>query len=171
MDGYQDYAPRKRKVAKAVMKWKAPTNKPKEFKFSANTNQRKPLEGVFMFGGEAQIVTETRNSLPTLQELPSHQEPVGNSAKTTKNSSHWSRFRKFRVRNKKTQGSNHMGRITKRRMSTAATPRKISSYWLRVQELKKEEGKRAKRKIFNWKRRQQQKLEKNTEVLDVSEIL
>ena len=37
--------------------------------------------------------------------------------------------------------------------------------------LKIEEGKRAKRKFFNWKRRQQQTLEKNTEVLDVSEFL
>ena len=62
-----------------------------------------------------------------------------------------------------------MGRITKKRMTTAATPRKISPY--EMQELKIEEGKRAKRKIFNWKRRQQQKLEKNTEVLDVSEFL
>ena len=34
-----------------------------------------------------------------------------------------------------------------------------------------EGGKRAKRKFFNWKRRQQQKLEKNTEVLDVSKFL
>ena len=37
--------------------------------------------------------------------------------------------------------------------------------------LKIEEGKRAKRKFFNWKRRQQQKFEKNTGVLDVSEFL
>ena len=171
MDGYQDYAPRKRKIAKAARKWKAPTNKPKDFKFSANTNQSKPPEGVFIFGSAARIVTETKNSLPTLQELPSHQEPVENHVKTTKNPGHWSRFGKFRVRNKKTQGSNHMGRITKKRMTTAATPKKISPYELRDQELKIEEGKRAKRKIFNWKRRQQRKLEKNTEVPNVSEFL
>ena len=64
-----------------------------------------------------------------------------------------------------------MGRITKKRMTTAATPKKISPYELRDQELKIEEGKRAKRKIFNWKRRQQRKLEKNTEVPNVSEFL
>ena len=34
-----------------------------------------------------------------------------------------------------------------------------------------EEDKRAKRKFFDWKRRQQQKLDKNAEVLDVSEFL
>ena len=51
------------------------------------------------------------------------------------------------------------------------TPRKINPYVLRNQKLKVEEGKRAKRKFFNWKRRQQQTLEKNTEVLDVSEFL
>ena len=50
-------------------------------------------------------------------------------------------------------------------------PRKINSYELRDQELKIEEDERAKRKLFNWKMRQQQKLEKNTEVLDVSGFL
>ena len=34
-----------------------------------------------------------------------------------------------------------------------------------------EESKRAQRKVFNWKKRQQQKFEKNIEVLDVSEFL
>ena len=60
---------------------------------------------------------------------------------------------------------------TKKRRETASMPRKINPYELRDQELKIEEGKRAERKFFNWKRRQQQKLEKNTEVLDVSEFL
>ena len=40
-----------------------------------------------------------------------------------------------------------------------------------TKNFKMEESKRAQRKIFNWKRRQQKKLEKNTEVLDVSEFL
>ena len=62
MDGYQDNVPMKRKFSKAVRKWKAPTNKPKEFKFSANTNQSKPPEGVFMFGSAARIVTETKKT-------------------------------------------------------------------------------------------------------------
>ena len=48
MDAYQDYVPRKQNIVKAARKWKAPTNEPKEFKFSANTNQSKPPEGVFI---------------------------------------------------------------------------------------------------------------------------
>ena len=52
-----------------------------------------------------------------------------------------------------------------------STPRKIHPYVLRDQELKIEESKQAQRKIFNWKRRQQQKLERNTKVLNVSEVL
>ena len=113
------------------MKWKVPTNKPKEFKSSANTNQSKPPEGVFVFGSSTRKVTETKSSLPILQELPTHQEPVGNQVKTTKNPGRWFRFGKFRVITKKTQGSNHMGHTTKKRMKTAITPRKINPYKLR----------------------------------------
>ena len=64
-----------------------------------------------------------------------------------------------------------MGHTAKKGKKTASTPRKINSYKLRDQELKLEESKRAKRKFFNWKRKQQQKLGKNTEVLDKSEFL
>ena len=39
MDAYQDYGSMKRKIVKPARKWIASTNKPKEFKFSANTNQ------------------------------------------------------------------------------------------------------------------------------------
>ena len=53
LDTYQDYVPRKQKIVNAAMKWKAPTNTPKEFKFSVNTNQSKSPEGVFMFGSVA----------------------------------------------------------------------------------------------------------------------
>ena len=66
MDAYQNYVPRKRNIAKPAMKWKAPTIKPKKIKFSADSNQSKPLEGVCMFGSSAQKVTETKNSLPTM---------------------------------------------------------------------------------------------------------
>ena len=38
MDAYQGYVPRKRKFVKPARKRKAPINKPKQFKFSANTN-------------------------------------------------------------------------------------------------------------------------------------
>ena len=50
-------------------------------------------------------------------------------------------------------------------------PRKINPYFLRDQELKIEENKQAQRKIFNWKRRQQQRLERDTKVLNVSKLL
>ena len=66
-----------------------------------------------MFGGAAQTVTETKFSLSAMQELPSHQEFVGNQVKTTKKPGRWSRFGKFRVETKKTQGSDHMGHTTK----------------------------------------------------------
>ena len=44
-------------------------------------------------------------------------------------------------------------------------------YELRDQELKRKRVSDLKRKFFNRKRRQQQKIKKNTEVLDVSEFL
>ena len=61
-----------------------------------------------------------------------------------------------------------MGNTTKKRRGTTLIPRKINLYELRDQELKIEEDKRAKRKFLNWKRRQQQKLDKSTAVLEVS---
>ena len=64
-----------------------------------------------------------------------------------------------------------MGNTTKKRRGSILTPRKINPYELRDQELKIKEDKRAKRNFLNWKRRQQQKLDKNTEVLDVSEFV
>ena len=103
--------------------------------------------------------------------MPSQQEIVGNQVKTTKKPSHWSRFGKFRVETKKTQETDHMVDTNKKRRETASIPRNIDRYELRNQELKIEEGKRAERTLFNWKRRQQQKLEKNTEVLDIGEFL
>ena len=55
--------------------------------------------------------------------------------------------------------------------STVPKPGKINSYVLRDQELKIEDNEQAQRKIINWKRRQQQKLKRNTKVLSVSELL
>ena len=49
-------------------------------------------------------------------------------------------------------------------------PRRINPYVLRDQELKIEERKRAQRIFFNWKRRKQQKLERNTTVLNVGKL-
>ena len=81
-----------------------------------------------MFGSAARKVTETKGSLPSLQELPNQQEIVGNQVKTTKKPSHWSRFGKFRVETKKTQGTDHMVDTTKKRRDTALIPRKINPY-------------------------------------------
>ena len=64
-----------------------------------------------------------------------------------------------------------MGHTIRKRRKTVPKPRKISPYMLRDQELKIEVSKRAQRKIFNWKRRQQQKLGRNTKVLKVREFL
>ena len=163
-------------VAPIARKWKTPASQSCKEKEQSKLNtadniQARTIKGIFMFGTAARTVTETKRSLPTMQELSSRQEPVGNHVKITKNPGRWSRFGKFRVKIKKTQGPNHMGHTTKKRMNTATTPRKINPYELRDQELRIEEGKRAKRTFFNWKRRQQQKLKKNTEVLDVSELL
>ena len=92
-------------------------------------------------------MTETKGSLLALQELPSQQQIVGNQVKTTKKPSHWSRFGKVRVKIKKTQWTDHMVDTTKKRRETASIPRKINSYELRDQELKIEEGKRAKKSL------------------------
>ena len=54
MDAYQDYDSRKSKIVKPTRKWNASTNKPKEFKFLANTNQNTPHDGVFVFGSTTQ---------------------------------------------------------------------------------------------------------------------
>ena len=58
--------------------------------------QARTIEGVFMLGSAARKVTKTKSSLPALQELLSHQEPVGNKVKPTKNPGRWSTFAKFK---------------------------------------------------------------------------
>ena len=103
--------------------------------------------------------------------MPSHQELVENQVKTKKKPSSWSRFGKIRVETKETQKIDHLGNTTKKRKKNASVPKKISPYGLYDQELKTEEGNRAKRKYLNRKTRQQRKLEKNAEVLDASEFL
>ena len=85
--------------------------------------------------------------------------------------SRWSRFEKFKIDSKKTLGTNYRSNASKKCRGTAVTPRKMNPYELRNQELRMEEDERTKRKVFNWKMRQQQKLRKNTVVLDVSKIL
>ena len=59
----------------------------------------------------------------------------------------------------------------KERTKHRTKPRITDLYEMRNQGLKMEESKRAQRNPLNWKLRQQQKLKKNTEVLDISEFL
>ena len=136
---------------KPTRKWGTPTSQAcKEKEQSkldtADNVQARTIKGVFMFGGAVRTMAETKCSLPALQELPSYPECVGNRATATKKPGRWSRFGKFRVETKKTQGSDHMGHTTKKHRKTASTQRKINPYVLRNQELKIKQGKRAKRK-------------------------
>ena len=130
---------------KPARKWITPTSqvckeeeqsKPK----TAGNVQARAIKCVSMFGSAEQIVTETKSSLPALQELPSHQELVGNQVRITKKPGRWSRFGRFRVDVKKTQGSNQMCNTTKKRREAASTPRKMNPHELCDQELKIEEG-------------------------------
>ena len=106
------------------------------------------------------------------KELIAFTERISKPPKSSQSSSkNHKEARLLVVGTKKTHESDHMGHTTKKRRTAASTSRKINPYVLRNQELKIEEGKPAKRNIFSWKRRQQQKLEKNTEVLDVNESL
>ena len=118
---------------------------------TAGCIQARTIEGVFMFRSAAQKVTETKSSLPTVQELPSHQEPVGNQVKTTKNPGGWSTFGKFKVSVKKTQKANSKSGTTGRRKNHKTKPRSTDPYKIRDQELKMEERKRALRRTLNWK--------------------
>ena len=97
-----------------------------------------------MFGSAAQAVTKTKSSLPALKESKNHQKAAEAQVTATKKSGRLSRFGKFRVETKKTQGSDHMGHTTKKRRKNDSTPWKINPYVLCGQELKAEEGKRAK---------------------------
>ena len=155
MDGYQNYVPRKRKITKAARKWKAPTNKPKEFKFSANTNQSKTSRRRFHVWKRSAESDQDKELTACNARIAKSPGTCWKSSKNHKKADCWSRFGKFRVETKKIQGSGHMGHTTKKRRNTASTPRKINPYELRNQELKIEEGKQAKRNFFNWKRRQQ----------------
>ena len=124
-----------------------------------------------MSGGVAQGATKTKISLPAVQELPGHQKASEAQVKATKKPGRWSTFGKFRVDTKQTKETSGTGGTTIRRTKHRTKPRITDSYKTRNQKLKIDESKRAQRKVFNWKRRQQQKLEKNTDVLDVSEFL
>ena len=131
---------------KPARKWRTPASqvckeeKQPKLHIAGNAQARTIKEG-FMFGSAARKVTETKGSLPSLQELPSQQGIVRNQVKTTKKTSHWSRFGKFRVETKKTQGTDHMFDTAKKRRETALIQRKINPY-LRVAQ-SRPEGRRG----------------------------
>ena len=124
-----------------------------------------------MFCRAAQTIKETKRPLPVLPELPIHQDHEGDKEDTAKKPRHWSRFGKFRVGTRKTQGAYHMDNTTKTSRGTVLIPRKTNPYELRDQELNTEGDKRAKGKFLNWKMRQQQKLGKSTKVPNASDFL
>ena len=77
MDAYQDYSSMKRKIVKPSKKWCAPTNKPKELKFSSNTNQNTPLNSRFIFGNAPQGRTGANAPSPKPQTMPNRQTVSG----------------------------------------------------------------------------------------------
>ena len=162
-----NYVPRKRKIVKAARKWEAQTcptmdeeeiqgsttGRPKEFKFSVNPHQsqqsgnKQKGGSVFVFGKtEAELTQEKTKPSPSVHNI----EPALNAQAQSKNS----------------KGHCRVRQTIRRSRIPGPRPRKISSYILRDQELKIEANQRAQRKIFNWKRRQQQKLGRNTEVVE-----
>ena len=115
-----------------------------------------------MFGSVAQGAIKTKSSLPAVQELPGHQKASEAQVKATKKLGRWPTFGEFNTGTKKTQETSGTGSTTRRQRKHRIKPRITDPYETRNQELKMEESKRAQRKVLNWKRRQQQKLEKNT---------
>ena len=139
MDACQDYSSVRRKIVKPAKKWRTDTNKAKEVRPSADTNQRtsaasslktadkvqtRPSRGIFRFGNAAKEVTETGSSPTALQELPRHQDRAEDRGRTTKKPKSWSKTVKLQARTEMTQGSDHKGNSTRKRRGTAPTPRK-----------------------------------------------
>ena len=78
----QIYVFGKKATGETVLQVEKPTSQfckeEKQFKLDIASNvQARAINGVFMFGSATRKVTETKSSLPSLQELPSHQELAG----------------------------------------------------------------------------------------------
>ena len=164
----QIYQPRTRRVVKAAKIWKGTKQKENdntEFTFtlkSANPPDGATNNNLFVFGKNTNTTEPATNPTPKKQGRQERKPKDWERTNTSK-----------KLLNKEVgrKGSHHMGNTAEERRRTCSTQRKINPYVRRNQELKTEENKRTKRKVINWKRRQQQKLEQNTEVLDVSEFL
>ena len=115
-----------------------------------------------MFKNASQVVTRIKSSLPSVQELPGCQKASEVQVKTTQKPGRWSKIGNFKVDTKRTQEISGTGGTTRGQRKHRTKPRVTDLYETHNQELKMEESKRSQRKVFNWKRRQQQKLEKNT---------
>ncbi len=175
--------PRKQKVVKPAMKWRVPdqtTSKSNTLSFNVKTTTPISTQGtnnLFVFGADAQKVkvSEASRSSKNSDETEPSSKP-GKRKETPEKPKPYSLghilvFGKAQVGSKNSQEPGRMGHTIRKRRKTLSKPRKMSPYVLHDQELKIEESKRAQRKIFNWKRRHQQKLRRNTKVLNVSEFL
>ena len=84
------YSFERRRWVKPARKWRTPTpqvckeEQPSSTLDTAGHVQAGTIKGVFMFGSAAQKATKTKSSLAVLQELTSHQKPLGNQAEATK---------------------------------------------------------------------------------------
>ena len=94
-----------------------------------------------MFGSTAQSVTRMVNSLPALQELSSHQEPVEQQKKTGKKAGHWAKAGKFKVAAKIPVKSDRSGKSAMRDNEAGPKPKKKTPYELRDEGLKTERSK------------------------------
>ena len=77
----------RRRRVKPARKWKIINSQEhkEEKQIKSNTvtcTQTRSMEGVFMFGNAARLVTRMTNSMPALQESSSHQEPIEQQKKT-----------------------------------------------------------------------------------------
>ena len=182
------YIPRKRKMVKAAMKWKAATcpttdedelqgrsnEGPKTYKFLVNPYQshhsgnKQQGGSVFVFGETKAEITQEKQkphssslNVGSRRNTPTKAEVTPERAVSKRN---------FQAQPTKSQGPRHMGHTIRKRHTTFPRPRKMSPYMMRDQELKREATKRIQRKIANWNRRQQQQLGRNTKVLEVREF-
>ena len=184
----RNYVPRKRKMVKAAMKWKAltcPTTDkdelqgrsnegPKTYKFLVNPYQSHH-SGNKQQGGDVFVFGKTKEEIKQENQKPHSSNLSVGSRRNTPTKADGTPERAVTKRTAqaqptKPQGPRHMGHI-KKRHATCPRSRKMSPYAMRDQELKREAITRIQRKIANWNRRQQQTLGRNTKVLEGRELL
>ena len=94
---------RSRRWVKPSRKWRTPTTQVRKVEQTSskpNTAghvQAWTIKDIFIFGSATQEMTKSKSSLPTLQDLPSHQEAPGAHVKTTKKPGRWSTIGKSKI--------------------------------------------------------------------------